>query len=56
MAETQHKPVIKVKGTVFTPNLRMDMTSSSWNSSLKLSFLDFSLKILRKGFGSLGAH
>jgi hypothetical protein len=55
-AETQHKSVINVKGIEFTPKLRMDMASSSRNSSLKLPLSDFLLKILRKGFGSLGAH
>jgi hypothetical protein len=55
-AETQHKPVINVKGTEFTPKLRMDITSSCQNSSLKLPLSDFSLKILRKGFGNLEAH
>jgi hypothetical protein len=48
--------VINVKGIEFTPKLRMDMASSSRNSSLKLPLSNFLLKILRKGFGSLGAH
>jgi hypothetical protein len=55
-AKTQHKSVINVKGTEFTPKLHTDMVSSSRNTSLKLSLSDFSLKILRKGFNSLGAH
>jgi hypothetical protein len=45
------------KGTELTPKLSTNMISSSRKLFVEtLSLTDFSLKTLRRGFGSLGAY
>jgi hypothetical protein len=58
---TRHKPkatiVLNTKETRITPKQSIDMVSPPWKLLFEALFLTkFSLKMWKRGFGSLGAH